>query len=395
LKVAFITHYSGLYGANRSLLNLIDGLKIYHVDCYVIIPEPGALVSELQSRNVPVEIVPIDYWIETKYLQDNWLKNRYRAIKRLRKNLRALPLLATHLKTWEIDLVYTNSAVTPVGALVAQKLCLPHIWHLREFIDLDYGFTLDWGKFIFNYFARKADALVAISQAIRSHYLKGLSPERMYVIYNGINKIAEFDRLYEIAHSQSILDRPYTFAIVGLLHPNKGQETAIKAFACLVEDFPNIRLLIVGTGPHKYQTFLKKLAERLKISKQVEFWGHIDDPYQAYLACDVLLMCSTNEGMGRVTVEAMSACRPVIGYDNAGTSEIIDREQTGLLYKNGYEELVVCMKQLLQNPTWTKQLGENAWRIARQNYCIEEYAQKIYEILSSLAPLKKSVQNDR
>jgi len=40
-------------------------------------------------------------------------------------------------------------------------------------------------------------------------------------------------------------------------------------------------------------------------------------------------MCSRHEAMGRVTVEAMSACLPVIGFDNGGTAELIEHERSG------------------------------------------------------------------
>jgi len=63
-------------------------------------------------------------------------------------------------------------------------------------------------------------------------------------------------------------------------------------------------------------------------------------------------MCSTNEVMGRVTAEAMSACKPVIGYDNAGTSELIDQRYTGLLYRGGVENLAETMKEAVDNPIW-------------------------------------------
>lgn len=127
------------------------------------------------------------------------------------------------------------------------------------------------------------------------------------------------------------------------------------------------------------------------ILNQIEFWGHIDDPYKAYLASDAVLMCSKNEGMGRVTVEAMSACRPVIGYDNAGTSEIIKHEYTGLLYKGEHEALATCMRRFIDNPDWARKLGDNAWHIARNDYSIETYSKKIYEIMLSVVKTKSAI----
>ncbi|NJN12565.1 MAG: glycosyltransferase family 4 protein [Richelia sp. RM2_1_2] len=395
MKVAFFTHYTSLYGANRSLLNLIDGLKLHNIVPFVIVPSEGDITDALKTRNVEFAIIPIQWWVGKRKFKINYFSNLYEntkhfrhGFKRLYKNLKVLPSLANQLREWNIDLVYTNASVIPQGALVSRRLNLPHIWHLREFIDLDYNFHHDWGKAIFNYFVSQADAQIAISKAIHSYFTKGISPARMHLVYNGIASLEEFDRLYQQQSSLTSDDKPYTFALVGIIHPNKGQETAIRALSLLVNTYPKIRLLIVGKGEI---TPLKKLTDELGILNQIEFWGHIDDPYKAYLASDAVLMCSKNEGMGRVTVEAMSACRPVIGYDNAGTSEIIKHEYTGLLYKGEHEALATCMRRFIDNPDWARKLGDNAWHIARNDYSIETYSKKIYEIMLSVVKTKSAI----
>jgi glycosyltransferase involved in cell wall biosynthesis len=394
LKVAFITHYTDLYGANQSLLNLIDGLKSYNVTPYVVAPFEGKMIDALKRRNVEFAIISIQWWVDGSKFESNSIKKLWQsaldfhaAVMRLYRNLKVLPSLSKQLRTWDVDAVYTNSSVTPAGALVSRKLNLPHIWHLREFVDLDYNFHHDWGKAVFKYLVSQADAKVAISRTIYSYFQKEISTDNFHVIYNGIASIAEFERFYEMANSSRNDNSPFTFALVGIIHPNKGQEIAIKALALLVNLFPNIRLLIVGGGD---SASLKQLASELGILDNVEFWGYIDEPYKAYFTSDVVLMCSKNEGMGRVTVEAMSACRPVIGYDNAGTSEIIQHEQTGLLYKGEHEALALCMRRCIENPDWVKMLGKKAWLVARQEYNTEIYAEKIYQVLVSVVTRKNS-----
>lgn len=393
LKVVFISQYTSLYGANRSLLNLIDGLKEYDVIPYVVVPSKGKIIEALISRNIEFAVIPIQYWVGINRFEANPIRNLHQtaiyyrdAGKRLYSNFKALPSLINQFRAWNVDAVYTNSSVIPVGALVASKLKLPHFWHLREFIDIDYNFHHDWGKAVFNYFVSQADAQIAISEAIRSYFSKGISPGRMHLVYNGIASIAEFDRLYQLGSSPPSDDKPYTFALVGLIHPNKGQEAAIRALSLLIDNHPKIRLLIVGNGETVH---LKKLAEQLGALNNIEFWGHIDDPYKAYLASDAVLMCSKNEGMGRVTVEAMSVCRPVIGYDNAGTSEIIKHEYTGLLYQGEYKALAMCMKRFIENPNWARKLGDNGWYVAREKYSIETYSKKIYDIILSVVKKNK------
>lgn len=400
MRVAFITHYTTLYGANRSLLNLLDGLKSYDVVPYVVAPAEGDITNGLHDRGIPVAVIPIQWWVGERNLNGlcmvrplrclhKYLRWRRRTVRRLYGNIKVLPALVRQMKLWNIDMVYTNASVTPIGAMAAWIMRRPHIWHLREFGDLDYGLHPDWGNRIFRYLINKSDARIANSEAVRSYYLRDAKSNGTYAIYNGIASLTEFDRLYSVANSNTTRepDKPYIFTIVGLIHPSKGQDVAIRALALLRGDFPKIRLLIVGMGN---TNLLKALAAELGVMNNVEFWGHIEDPYEAYLAAEAVLMCSKYEAMGRVTAEAMSACRPVIGYDQAGTSEIIEHGQTGLLYLGGAEELASCMRQFIENPTWARQLGINGWHIARQKYSVEAYARSVYEVLSSVYRLNNT-----
>jgi glycosyltransferase involved in cell wall biosynthesis len=393
LRIVFLTHYSTLYGANRSLLNLIDGLENYPIIPYVIAPTPGPIVDELEKRELKYAIVPMAWWVAQKAnskkpLSDasqGFLKTQKYKIRRLRANLRAVKLLRNQFAAWQPDIIYTNSAVLPVGFMMAITNDLPHIWHLREFVDLDYAFNFDWGKFITKKIINTSTAKIAISSSIQAHYSKSPKDKKYHVIYNGVARQTEFDRLRHQVEdlTTSKLSNPYTFSLVGKLSPAKGQETAIKALALLPREYQHTRLLIVGGEDDKP---LRQLASQLGVSHRVEFWGQVADPFQAYLASDAVLMCSRNEGMGRVTVEAMATCKPVIGFDNAGTSEIIKHEQTGLLYKGNEVELAAAMKRLIANPHWGKELGMEGWKNAREEYCIEKYSQRVFEVLLSVLP---------
>lgn len=386
MNVVFFSHYTELYGANRSLINLIDGLKTYSVNCHVIIPKKGKIIKFLKSRNIPFAIIPFECWIDWPKKTGNSLKRNYRKFQRLSKNIKLLPKLVKKINEWNIEIIYTNSTVINIGFLLSKLLKIPHIWHLREFVDLDYNFSFDWGKNIVTYCLENSTATIAISKAIANHYCKTRFNSSLSIIYNGVAFKSQFDKLYELSCPYPFDEtKTYTFSLVGKISPQKGQEIAIKATKILAEKHRNIRLLLVGSGEKSYHNYLQRLTHELQIADKVEFWGYIKDPFQAYLASDAVLMCSLNEGMGRVTVEAMGTCRPVIGYDNAGTSELIKHESTGLLYqKNEPQALALCMTKLVENVSWSQQLGKNGWEVASQNYSIEYFAEQVYQILSSI-----------
>jgi glycosyltransferase involved in cell wall biosynthesis len=380
-RVAFITHYTELYGANLSLLNLIDGLGQYGVHAHVICPEGGDLLGVLARRGVPAAVLPFEWWVSPHRILLG-------TATRLVRNIRRLRPLATQINRWGCDLVYSNSSVFAVGAMAAAELELPHVWHLREFGRRDYDLWPDFGARLARLGFRTADAIVCVSHALRRVLLGRNPPAHSRVVYNGVAREAEFDARRQAAEAVQGRRQPFTFVLVGRFRESKGQAVAIQAFAKVAASFPDVRLLLVGgagqTGDSEYFDRCRTLAAAMRVTDRVEFWGYIPDPERAFLAADAALMCSRNEAMGRVTAEAMSACRPVIGFDNGGTSELIDHGRTGLLYRGGAGALAECMTRYVTDPDLARRHGEAGWHVARRRHTTEVYVAQIHEVLNGM-----------
>ncbi len=391
MRIAFITHYDQLYGANRSLLDLIAGLSAHGVLSHVIAPQHGPLTEALRARAIPYGVAPIQKWM-LSYRPDpvdsplQLLRRGYYQVLaggRLARNLACLPALTKRLRDWEIDVVYTNSLVTPAGMLLAGAARRPHVWHIREYDSPDFPLHADWGgRFSRRLAQGTATALIANSRATLAANFGPTAPAKAHVIYNGVLPLAEFDRLRVGGTSSSA--RPFTFALIGLLHPGKGQAEAIHALALLTEEHPHVRLVLAGSGNQAYVQELRQLVTELGVAERVAFLGYVADPFAVYEQADAALTCSRHEGMGRTTAEAMAAGLPVIGYDGGGTPEVIDDGQTGLLYRGGAAELAQAMSRFVAAPEWAAQLGENGWAVARERFSIERYAQEIFEVLQKL-----------
>lgn len=397
MRIAFLTHYPELYGANRSLLDLIDGLRTYGVEACVIAPRDGDIASELRKRDMSFRACSFARWVSSAP-EDNGTSQIVQSVSRrvrssfahVKQDARVLPDLVKYLRAWRTDVVYSNSSLLLSGALAARRLALPHVWHLREFGDLDYGYLPDLGRGLQKRLINRADAVIAVSGSIRNHYQLGI-PSRMKVVYNGIAWEADFERHRKEAQRAVSRRDPYTFALIGVLHPGKGHETAIRAIHRLVQDRRKVKLILAGSGRSVYREKLEHLVCTLGLQSYVEFRGYTNDVFAVYRNSDAVLMCSTNEAMGRVTAEAMTACRPVIGNRSGGTQEIVEHEKTGLLYRGGSEALADCMERFMDNSTWASQLGENGWCRARGRFTIERYAACVFEILLSVAHGKSAI----
>lgn len=387
LNFLFITHYASLYGANRSLINLLGGLKDYNVKTFVVIPEEGDICQTLDIMEIPYVIQNFHWWCADTnnifFKRKNNFKNNILKLldNRQRKKANRLYLKELHNKvnSFQPDFICSNSSVFNFGFLYSRKITKPHIWFLRESQE---QYNLKWlyrSKEVNSQF-NKSEIVFAVSHFLKINYQDKNKIKNIEVLYNGVLSEEALLALDHKKRVNSISGKKIVFGLVGVVHPMKGQSEAIKAFSVLQKNFPETKLLIVGSG---HLDPLKKLTEKLNLNDSVEFWGQIADPFEAFLAMDVGLMCSRMEGLGRVTLEAMATGLPVIGYKEGGTQEIIKNGENGLLYWDGVHDLADKMEYLVRNKNEILRLGQNGRKNFEKNYTSEVYAKKFYQIIKN------------
>src|SRR3989442_10970422 len=102
MNVAFFAPDTGLYGANRALVRLIEGLQHLGVACFVVTPDDGELNEKLRAMGVPECVVAFERWMTR---ERSWPK----VVWRLRHNLTQRRRLVEQLRAWHVDVVYSNS----------------------------------------------------------------------------------------------------------------------------------------------------------------------------------------------------------------------------------------------------------------------------------------------
>jgi len=372
-RVAFINYQRRWTGAALSLLGLLDGLPPHGVVPHVVVQAGSPIVPSIAARSVPLAQFELRRWMEPR-AGALW---PVQALGRMAANVASLPGLIRQLRAWQIDVIVTNTAIVPVGGFAAALLGTPHVWIVREFGVADSGSHHDFGRGFFDFWLRRATRVIAVSEAVRVAVLGDLSRDRVDVIHNGVAFASDFPALLQRARAERRDPSRFTFLIAGRIQPSKGQETAIRALARLKTAFPAARLEIVGGGEARNVEQCKTLVEEVGLRDRVVFHGHVADPWPHFVHADAVLMCSASEAMGRVTAEAMAAARPLIGHATGGTPELIRHGRTGLLYSGGDEALAASMRCVLEQPEWSRHLGEEAWRDASQRFTIERYAERV------------------
>lgn len=145
---------------------------------------------------------------------------------------------------------------------------------------------------------------------------------------------------------------------VGRLTDQKDQETLIKAFALLADDYPNWSVRIVGEG--ELLGKLNKIVQSHGLGERIELTGATADIENEYQSSHIFALPSLYESFGLATAEAMAHGLPVLGFKSCpGTNELIINNKNGLLVdgQNRTEIFSQGIRKLISNDTLRERLG--------------------------------------
>jgi glycosyltransferase involved in cell wall biosynthesis len=139
------------------------------------------------------------------------------------------------------------------------------------------------------------------------------------------------------------------------LEYQKGLDTLLKSISNIKSI--KIKVIILGEGSQKNN--LIKLAKDLNI--ELFLPGVVKNIYSFISESDIYVQPSRFEGMPNGLMEAMLCGLPCIGSNIEGINELIDNNNSGLLFeKEKYQELSFLIEQLITNKQLREQLGQNA-----------------------------------
>jgi len=111
----------------------------------------------------------------------------------------------------------------------------------------------------------------------------------------------------------AVQGRPFLL-FLGRLHPKKGPDLLIDAFASAAAQDPALHLVMAGPGADTYRIELQTIAARHGISDRVHWPGMLngEPKWGAFAACDVFVLTSHQENFGIAVVEALACAKPVL-----------------------------------------------------------------------------------
>lgn len=245
-------------------------------------------------------------------------------------SLRYIPILRRLMREKQVDIVHLRSRLPAwLGYLAWKKLDTATRPRLVTTVH---------GPYTPNFYSAvmlKGERIIAVSDMIVSYihqHYPWVDSDRVTRIYRGVDPVA-FSPEYQpesawLTHWQTEFPQAvgkWTITLSGRITRWKGQLDLLEIVARLKAEGIPVHALIVGGAHPRKQQFLREIEaeiSRRNLGGDVTLVGQRSDLKDIMTISDVVLSLSTEpEAFGRVSLEALSLGRPVLGYAHGGVGE--------------------------------------------------------------------------
>ncbi|HJT09680.1 MAG TPA: glycosyltransferase family 4 protein [Candidatus Nitrosotalea sp.] len=300
------------------------------------------------------------------------------------------------IKNENIDIIHSNNfAPALAGSILSSLTSKPHITTVHDVFSLcGKNYWKEWGRqsdvsrlnvWLAPFFEKlmiklRYDCIHTVSEATKDDLLKFGTKKPIHVIHNAI----------ESTTVNNATPNPLQFVYVGRLVFYKNLEVAIKAIDIAKKTEPGIKLVLVGSGPHRKT--LEEMVKKLGLEKNIEFRGYVTAEEKSRIIAEsaALVFPSLCEGFGLVILEAYEQKKPVLVSDIKPMSDIVSNETTGYVLNPSDEKAWAnCFLEVIKNPAKAMAYGQNGHQRLTTLYNQESMHQKIVKMYQEVL-LKKT-----
>ena len=303
----------------------IGGLELYMVRASHYLHESEMDVVSVINESGKLE----QYYKDTKYKYEKIKRSStllsFLTAKKLAKIIDDNSITIVHLH-WTKDI-----PVAVLAKLISKqnpKLIQTRNMMMTRFKD----------DFYHRFLYKNIDLMLAVTKQVKEQIEKFIPSDvrpNVEVLYMGAQKPPIIsDKEIKVIRDKYALSESFVVGIVGRIEERKGQYLVIDAIKELTSKSIDAKALIIGHAmSDDYLDFLKSNIEKDAIKDRVVFTGFTREVQKLMQACDVMILATDRETFGLVLIEAMQCEIAVVASDSGGPLEIIDNNESGLLFK--------------------------------------------------------------
>ena len=290
--------------------------------------------------------------------------------------------------TKKIDIIHSHGAVAMgvISCFAASCCGLANVAKIATAGRiLKYKNTLT-GILLLSLFKR-SDAIIGMTREIRRELELIDAPHKAVVqIANAVDS-ERFHPYTETQRQTWRTDRtiPSSAPVVlfsGRLTTRKGLTVLVDAWSRVLNFYPDAQLFIVGSGynqTNSVETDVKRKVAEASL-KNIYFEGSTASPENYLGVADIFAFPSLLEGFPNALLEAMASGMAIVASDIGGVVELIENNNTGLLFPPGNAKILADkIIYLLEHPEIRYRMALQARRHVLENFSFEKIAKQYME----------------
>lgn len=263
------------------------------------------------------------------------------------------------LRREKVDVLQTYHFASDIwGTFFAHFAGVPKIISSRR----DMGFWRNQRHIkIYRWINPWVSRICVVSNAVKEIVIReeGVPQDKVQVIFNGVDLNAYKPEVNnkDLKVQSGIKDGDLVLMHVGNLKPVKGHEYLVRAFADVVQKFPEAVLVLIGED--ELNGAMEKLADELGIRSRIYFLGKRHDVKSLLTMADICILPSLSEGMSNAVLEYMAFAKPVVATAVGGNLDnVVDGKMGFLVPPKDSEALAEAIKKLCADKRLRLSMGQ-------------------------------------
>ena len=168
------------------------------------------------------------------------------------------------------------------------------------------------------------------------------------------------------------------------IHPKKGLDLLIEAFASIAASHANLHLVIAGPDQVGWQAVLQQRVSALGIADRISWTGMLsgDLKWGAFRSAELFCLPSHQENFGIVVAEALACGLPVAIAEPVNVSSEVSAAGAGLVHPDTVAGTTASLRQWLAlEPDQRAVMGERATKLFRERFDFGSVARNLLPVL--------------
>ncbi len=235
---------------------------------------------------------------------------------------------------------------------------------------------------------QSSSQFVTVSRSCMDAFLKTslftTKSSKLSYIHNGIEDPYPLISDSTIEVSELFMSTPFCL-MLSTLEPQKGHHFLIRVFKNVLENFPEVRLIMCGYGnPQQKQSIMDAINES-GLQDSIILLDFVPKPYKLIYKAKVLLFPSQLfESFGLTIIEAMALKTPIVASDVGGIPEVLLDTDAGYVCPSQSIDIFYNrINLILSNSDLAYRLGENGREAFTTRYSASIMAKKYYSMVAA------------